>query len=89
MSTEEQIEALAHQSRTYRTLTAVYQTGSVEVNVASRNIYEFYNKDLPLKMVEEIVKEYLPLLRREGLMEGDKLTEAGKRIAIQHEKLIR
>lgn len=60
------IDMMAHQAKMYRTLTAVWQTGSTDVGVVSRNIYEFYGKKIPLRDIKPTVTDFLQILKDDG-----------------------
>jgi hypothetical protein len=83
---EDQINYLRHMSKLGNTCSAIHAIGSVDEQRLIMHIYTRFEKQVSIDMIQEIVTEYVQVLRDEGLLdENDQLTLDGMQIAQLHD----
>lgn len=89
MMSPEELEALARQSRMYRTLVSIVDTKSTEQTVLVDDIFRFYQGQIPKEMISSAVTGALVDLREAGLLTDDGVVTAeGLEIARMHKLLM-
>lgn len=85
---EERMEELATFAFRFGVMTAIFYTGTLDRDVLAKWLYEDKDHAAPLTIMQEIVENYLPILRHEGMLLGNKLTPVAIELVRAHETML-
>lgn len=85
---EERLEELATFAFRFGVMSAIFHTGSLDRDTLARWLYEDKDHAAPLTVMQEIVENYVPILRHEGMLVNSELTPIAVELVRAHEAML-